>query len=180
MIQRGVGQLSTTNHSWVMKVFVKSIAPFFGQNKYTNIRRFSTIFRHKIKIFCVQKVQQNTVWVKWLHNIYLTIKLKVKHFQCLLKTLKYKYRPKFRNVQNKRIIYRPGMYNLQIRTSTFPGQEKLPERTNLRYLKTLKTRKLNTKNPQIKHCPCSIYVMVYRPDLQTWCTIYRPEKQLKK
>ena len=56
-IQQGVGQLSTTNHFWVMKVFVKSIAPFFGQNKYTNIRRRSTIFCHKIRIFCLQKVQ---------------------------------------------------------------------------------------------------------------------------
>ena len=43
-----------------MKVFVKSVVLFFGQNKYTNIRRFSTIFRHKIRIFCLQKVQQNT------------------------------------------------------------------------------------------------------------------------
>ena len=56
----------------VMKVFVKSIAPFFGQNKYTNIRRFSTIFRHKTRIFSLQKVQKIQFWVKWLHNIYLT------------------------------------------------------------------------------------------------------------
>ena len=48
----------------VMKVFVKSIAPFFGQNKYTNIRRFSTIFRHKIRIFSLEKVQKNTVLSK--------------------------------------------------------------------------------------------------------------------
>ena len=39
VIQREVGQLSMTNHSWVIKVFVKSITLFFGQNKYTNIRR---------------------------------------------------------------------------------------------------------------------------------------------
>ena len=32
----------------------------------------------------------------------------------------------------------------------------------LRYLKTLKTKKLNTKNAQIKHCPCSKYVRIYR------------------
>ena len=50
-MQRGVVQFSTTNHSWVMKGFVKSIPPFFGQNKYKNIRRFSTIFRHKTRIF---------------------------------------------------------------------------------------------------------------------------------
>ena len=42
-----------------MKVFVKSVVPFFGQNKYTNIRRFSTIFRHKTKIFSLQKVTSN-------------------------------------------------------------------------------------------------------------------------
>ena len=33
-------------------------------DKYTNIRRFSTIFCHKIRIFCLQKVQQNTVLSK--------------------------------------------------------------------------------------------------------------------
>ena len=46
------------------------------------------------------------------------------------------------------------MYNLQTRTLTFPEQEKLLEKLNLRYLKTLKTNKLNTKNPQIKYFPC--------------------------
>ena len=55
-----------------MKVFVKSVVLFFGQNKYTNIRRFSTIFRHKTRIFSLQKVQKIQFWVKWLHNIYLT------------------------------------------------------------------------------------------------------------
>ena len=34
------------------------------QNKYTNIRRFSTISCHKIRIFSLQKVQQNTVLSK--------------------------------------------------------------------------------------------------------------------
>ena len=72
VIQREVGQLSTTNNSWVMKVFVTSIAPFFGQNKYTNIRRFSTIFCHKTRIFCFKNVQKIQFWVKWLQNIYLT------------------------------------------------------------------------------------------------------------
>ena len=33
----------------------------FGQNKYTNIRRFSTIFRHKTRIFSLQKSTKNTV-----------------------------------------------------------------------------------------------------------------------
>ena len=78
------------------------------------------------------------------------------------------------------MIYRPGIYNLQTRTSTFQDQEKLLEGINLRYLKTLKTKNLNTKKPQIKHCSCSKYVMTYRPDLQSWCKIYRPEKTAKK
>ena len=46
----------------------------------------------------------------------------------------------FGHVQNKSIIYRLGIYNLQTRTSTFPDQGKLLERVNLRYLKTLKTK----------------------------------------
>ena len=71
----------------------------------------------------------------------------------------------FGHVQNKTIIYRPGIYNLQIRTVTFPDQEKLLEKLDLRYLKTLKTKKLNTKNPQIKYFPCLKYVIIYRPDL---------------
>ena len=41
---------------------------------------------------------------------------------------------------------------------------KILQKVNLRYLKTLKTKKMNTKNPQIKHCPCSKYVIIYRPD----------------
>ena len=69
------------------------------------------------------------------------------------------------------------MYNLQTRTLTFPEQEKLLEKLNLRYLKTLKTKKLNTKNPQIKYFPCLKYVMIYRPDLYNLQT---RKKQLKK
>ena len=72
------------------------------------------------------------------------------------------------------------MYNLQTRTSTFPDQEKLLERVNLRYLKTLKIKKLNTKNPKIKHCPYSKYVMIYRPDLQTWSKFTDQKKTAKK
>ena len=34
------------------------------------------------------------------------------------------------------------------------------ERIDLRYLKTLKTKKQNTKNPQIKHRPCSKYEVI--------------------
>ena len=69
------------------------------------------------------------------------------------------------------------MYNLQTRTLTIPEQEKLLEKLNLRNLKTLKTKKLNTKNPQIKYFPCLKYVMIYRPDLYNLQT---RKKQLKK
>ena len=36
----------------------------------------------------------------------------------------------FVHVRNKSIIYRPGIYNLQTRTITFPGQEKLLEKVD--------------------------------------------------
>ena len=75
-----------------------------------------------------------------------------RHFHCLLKTLKYKYCPKFRTSPNKSIIYRPGIYNVQTRNATFPDQEKIQVKIDLRYLKMLETKKLNTQNPQIKHC----------------------------
>ena len=94
-IQRGVGQLSTTNHSWVMKVFVKSVVLFFGKNKYADTRRFSTIFSYKTRIFSLQKVPKNTVLSKMAIQ-HISQKLKVGLFHCLLKTLKYKYCPKFR------------------------------------------------------------------------------------
>ena len=37
---------------------------FFGQNKYTNIREFWTIFLHKTIAFSLQKVPKNTVLVQ--------------------------------------------------------------------------------------------------------------------
>ena len=79
----------------------------------------------------------------------------------------------------KGIIYRPGIYNLQTGTGTFPDQEKFLKSRwwlDLRFLQTLKTKKLNTKNSQIKHCPCPKYVMTYRPDLSNLQT----RKQLRK
>ena len=66
----------------------------------------------------------------------------------------------FGHVQNKSIIYRTGIYNLQTRTLTFPEQEILLEKLNLRYLKKLKTKKLNTKIRQIKYFPCSKLMMI--------------------
>ena len=61
----------------------------------------------------------------------------------------------FGHVQNKSIICRPGIYNLQTRTVTFPHQEKLLEKVD---------GGQNTKNPQIKHYPCPKYVMICRRD----------------
>ena len=75
------------------------------------------------------------------------------------------------------MIYRPGIDNLQTRTVTFPDQEKLLEKVDLRYLKTLKTKQLDTKNPQIKYCLFSKYVMIYRPDSYNLQT---RKKQLEK
>ena len=67
------------------------------------------------------------------------------------------------------------------RISTFPyDQEKLLERVNLRYLKTLKTKKLNTKNPQIKYFPCLKYVMIYRPDLYNLQTRKKTAEKVTK
>ena len=83
----------------------------------------------------------------------------------------------FGHVQNKSIIYRAGIYNLLTRTVTFPEQEKLLEKLNLRYLKTLKTKQLNTRNSQIKYFPCLKYAMIYRTDLHNLQT---RKKQLKR
>ena len=83
----------------------------------------------------------------------------------------------FGHVQNKTIIYRPGIYNLHTRTITFPDQEKLLEKIDLIYLKTLKTKTLNTKNPQIKYWPCSKYARIYRSDLHN---LHTRKNQLKE
>ena len=69
------------------------------------------------------------------------------------------------------------MNNLRTRTVTFPDQEKLREKVDLRYLNTLKTKKQKTKNPQMKHWPCSKYVMICRINLYYLQT---RGKQLKK
>ena len=58
-------------------------------------------------------------------------------------------------------IYKPGIYNLQTRTLTFPEQEKSLEKLNLRYLKMLKTKKINTKIPEMKYFPCLKYEIIY-------------------
>ena len=54
---------------------------------------------------------------------------------------------------------------------------KILQKVKLRYLKTLKTKKMNTKNLQIKYFPFLKYVVIYRPDLHNLQT---RKKQLKK
>ena len=81
--------------SWVVDVFLESIVVFFGQNKYTNIRRFWTIFRHKTRVFSPKKVQKKYSFQYNDYTIYILKKLKVGHFYCLPKTFKYIYCPKF-------------------------------------------------------------------------------------
>ena len=41
----------------------------------------------------------------------------------------------FGHVQNKSIIYRPDIYNLKTRTSTFPDEEKIARKSKLKILK---------------------------------------------
>ena len=48
------------------------------------------------------------------------------------------------------MAYRPGIYNLQTRMEIFSDQENLQEKIGIWYLKMLKTKKINTKNPQIR------------------------------
>ena len=86
----------------------------------------------------------------------------------------------FGHVHNKIIFYRAGISNLQTRTSTFPDQEKLLERVNIRDLKPLKTKKLNTKNPKIKHCPCSKCDYLQTAFTDLIYNLQTRKKQLKK
>ena len=46
------------------------------------------------------------------------------------------------------------------------------EKLNLRYLKTLKTKKLDIKDPRIKHCPCSKF-----EDIQTRFVQFTDQKK---
>ena len=51
---------------------------------------------------------------------------------------------------------------------------------DLRYLKTLKTKKLNTKNHQIKQYPCSRYSRIYRPDFYNFQIRKKTAKKVAK
>ena len=68
---------------------------FFGQNKYTNEEDFEQFSVTKQGFLAAEKYKKIQFSVQWLYNLYLT-KLKVEHFHCLLRTLKYKYCSKFR------------------------------------------------------------------------------------
>ena len=57
-IQWGVGLLSTTNHSRVMEDILESFVLFFEKNKYTNIRRFWTIFFLKARFIASKKFRK--------------------------------------------------------------------------------------------------------------------------
>ena len=52
-----------------MEDFLESIVLIFGQDKYINIKRFWTMFRHKTRVFSLQKMLFS---IQWLYNIYLT------------------------------------------------------------------------------------------------------------
>ena len=125
-------------------------------------------FRHKAGIFRLQKVQKRQFKVKWLHNVYLT-QAKSRALSLFIE-----------NTPRYCLEFWPctkWKYSLQTRTLPFPDQENLLEKVDLRYLKTLKTKNLNTKNSQIKYFPCSKCVMIYRHDLYNLET---RKKQLKK
>ena len=78
------------------------------------------MFCHKTRVFSLQKEQKVQFSVKWLYKISLT---KAKSAQI------------FNIVQNKSLIYRPGIYNLETRTVRFPDQEKLLEKIDLGFIK---------------------------------------------
>ena len=78
-----------------LSTFVKSFAGFFRPNKYTNLRRFCTIFCPKRRIFSLQKVHENTLLSKLAIQHIFKQKLKVGNFYCLPRKLKAKYCPKF-------------------------------------------------------------------------------------
>ena len=104
-------------------------------------------------VFSLQKVQKNTVQ-STIATTHIQQKLKVGHFHFFLKILKYKICPKFWTCPNKSTVYGPGIRNLQSRTVSLSDQKTLLEKvddgqTYIFINAKTKTRKLNTKNPQI-------------------------------
>ena len=54
-------------------------------------------------------------------------------------------------------IYRLDIYNLQTKITSFPDQEKLLKEVVFTLAVSINA---NTKNSQIKHCPCLKYVVI--------------------
>ena len=54
-------------------------------------------------------------------------------------------------------IYRLDIYNLQTKIASFPDQEKLLKEVVFTLAISINA---NTKNSQIKHCPCPKYVVI--------------------
>ena len=54
-------------------------------------------------------------------------------------------------------IYRLDIYNLQTKITSFPDQEKLLKEVVFTLAVSINA---NTKNSQIKHCPCPKYVVI--------------------
>ena len=82
---------------------------------------FEQFFLKKTRVFSLQKVQKIQFTVQRLYNIYLT-KAKSRTLSLFIKNTQH--------VQNRSIICRPAIYDLQTRTVTFPGQEKLLEKVD--------------------------------------------------
>ena len=128
MIQWGVRQLSTTNRSWVMEVFLESVVLVSIQNEYTNIRRFWTIFCQKTRVLATQKYTKTPFSIQWLYNTYLK-KAKSRTLSLFTKNSQIKkIIQNFGHVQDKSID-RPEIIE-QTRTVTFPDQEKLLEKVD--------------------------------------------------
>ena len=82
------------------------------------------------KGFLPPKIQKIQLWVQWLYTIYLT-KAKTRTLSLLTKNhSNINTVQNFGHIQNKSIIRRPGIYNSQTRTVTFPHQEKLLEKVD--------------------------------------------------
>lgn len=89
-IQQGVGQLSPTNQSQVMKVFPEGVVLFFWKLKFINRKQIRIIFSLQSKSF---QPQESTKKYSFENNDYKDISknLQVEHFHSSLKSFKYKY-----------------------------------------------------------------------------------------
>ena len=99
---------------WTKKIqkYLKILNNFLSQNKGTSTKK------------CSKKYKKIQFSVQWLYNIYLR-KAKSRTLSLFTKHSNINIVQNFGHIQNKSIIYRTGIYNLQSRTVTFPDQEKL-------------------------------------------------------